>query len=263
MTTPASIRYNNPGSIWGGNALTKKWGETHHVSLHDGKHQGNQMAVFPDMIHGAAAQFDLWHTSKNYHNQTLADALRTWSGGNSPTEYIAFLTKRTPGLTPNTHITDEVLSGEMGLNMMKAQAWWEAGKPYPMVDVDWRKAQALVFGKEVHDDPAPPSVEAPHPQKETEPSEARIDVPQPEPVKFEEPVLPPAEEPIVHIGSRGEAVARVQGLLGIPETGEFLAQSETDYALRLFQVRSGLKPDGECGPKTWEKLSLMKGATHT
>jgi hypothetical protein len=28
---------------------------------------------------------------------------------------------------------------------MKAQAQWEAGKPYPMTDAEWRQAQAMVF----------------------------------------------------------------------------------------------------------------------
>ena len=69
MEDPASIRYNNPGAMWGGNALTRKWGETGNIALADGLHQNNHIAVFPTKVHGAAAQFDLWHTSKNYHNQ--------------------------------------------------------------------------------------------------------------------------------------------------------------------------------------------------
>jgi hypothetical protein len=36
MTEPASIRYKNPGAMWGGNAISKKWGEQGNVSLNDG-----------------------------------------------------------------------------------------------------------------------------------------------------------------------------------------------------------------------------------
>ena len=227
MTEPASIRYNNPGAIWGGNALTKKWGETHHVALHDGKHQGNQMAVFPDKIHGAAAQFDLWNTSPHYHNRELSTAIRTWSGGNSSAQYVAFLVKYAPGLTPNTQITSEMLASPLGLAMMRAQAHMEAGKPYPMTDAEWLEAQGLVFKKPEAAPPAPVAEAAP-------------------------------ANPILEVGSSGPSVDALQKLLGCRVTGEYGAGSETEYALKLFQVRNGLSPDGRCGPETWAKL---KGAT--
>ena len=144
---PASIRYNNPGAMWGGNALTRKWGETGNIALNDGLHQNNHIAVFPDKVHGAAAQFDLWHTSKNYHNQPLAQAIRTWSGGNSWPEYVSFLAKHAPGLTGTTVVNDALLSGSQGLALMKAQAQMEAGKPYPLTDEEWAQAQEMVFPK--------------------------------------------------------------------------------------------------------------------
>ena len=142
---PASIRYKNPGAMWGGNAITHKWGEQGNVALNDGLHQNNHIAVFPDFVHGAAAQFDLWHTSKNYHNQQLAHAIRTWSGGNSWPEYVHYLAKHVPQLTGNTVVTDEVLKGSIGIALMKAQAQMEAGQPYPMTDDEWAQAQRLVF----------------------------------------------------------------------------------------------------------------------
>lgn len=145
MREPASIRYNNPGAMWGGSALAKKWGAVQTVGLNDGLGQGNNIAVFPSMVKGAAAQIDLWHTSKNYHNKRLQDAIHTWSGGNYVSSYIAFLIKRVHGLTPDTIIDDDFLRSGTGLAMMKAQAWHEAGKPYPMTDAEWREAQALVF----------------------------------------------------------------------------------------------------------------------
>jgi hypothetical protein len=61
---PASIRYKNPGAMWGGSALAKKWGANQTVGLNDGLGQGNNIAVFPTMVKGAAAQIDLWHTRR-------------------------------------------------------------------------------------------------------------------------------------------------------------------------------------------------------
>jgi hypothetical protein len=142
---PASIRFKNPGAMWGGSALAKKWGATKTVGLNDGLGQGNNIAVFPTMVKGAAAQFDLWRTSKNYHNRKLQDAIHTWSGGNYVSSYVNFLIKRVPGLTPDTVIDDDFLRSGQGLAMMKAQAWHEAGKQYPMTDAEWREAQSLVF----------------------------------------------------------------------------------------------------------------------
>src|ERR1700749_422194 len=125
MTEPASIRFCNPGAMWG-SAQAKKGGAKDAVTLHDGLGQGNNIAVFPDKIHGAAAQFDLWRTSSNYHNKALFAAIHTWSGGNSSAAYVAFLEKHAPGLQASTIINDTLLSSPLGLAMMKAQAWNEA-----------------------------------------------------------------------------------------------------------------------------------------
>jgi outer membrane PBP1 activator LpoA protein len=139
--------------MWGGNALTQKWGETGNIALNDGLHQNNHIAVFPDKVHGAAAQFDLWHTSKNYHNQQLAHAIRIWSGGNSWPEYVALIAKLASGLTATTVIDDALLAGPLGLALVKAQAQMEAGRPYPLTDQQWAQAQDMVFPKPVA--PAP------------------------------------------------------------------------------------------------------------
>jgi hypothetical protein len=145
---PASIRYNNPGAMWGGNAVSRKWGEQGNIALNDGLHQNNHIAVFPDKVHGAAAQFDLWRSSKNYHNQQLAHAIRIWSGGNSWPEYIKLITRSVPTISATTIVDDKLLSSPIGIELMKAQAQMEAGRPYPMTDAEWAQAQALVFPKE-------------------------------------------------------------------------------------------------------------------
>jgi hypothetical protein len=136
---PASIRYKNPGAMWGGRHANT-WGAVSDVVLKDG--QANHIAVFPDVVHGAAAQFALWKIG--YCNMSLAAAIKKWSGHNSSAAYMAFLGKHV-GITAETWITPALLASPKGLALMQAQAQWEAGKPYPMTDAEWRQAQAMVF----------------------------------------------------------------------------------------------------------------------
>ncbi|WP_315833884.1 hypothetical protein [Bradyrhizobium prioriisuperbiae] len=142
---PASIRYRNPGAMWG-NALAIKWGAAKKaVTLNDGKGQGNNIAVFPTFVAGICAQLDLWRTSKNYRNKRFADAIATWSGHNNVPSYIAFCKARVPGLTENTVMNDAFWKSAMGISFLKAQAWHEAGKVYPAPDADWLAAQKRVL----------------------------------------------------------------------------------------------------------------------
>lgn len=142
---PASIRYKNPGAMWG-SALAIKWGaQKKAVSLNDGTGQGNNIAVFPTYVQGICAQLDLWRTSKNYKNKRFSDAIAVWSGGNHVESYIQFVLSRVPGMTRNTVMDDAFWRSSMGLAFLKAQAWHEAGKRYPAPDADWVEAQRLVF----------------------------------------------------------------------------------------------------------------------
>ena len=95
---PASIRYKNPGAMWGGKHA-RKWGAIDDVVLKDG--QANHIAVFPDVVHGAAAQFALWKTG--YCNMSLSAAIRKWSGHNSSAAYMAFLGRHV-GVTAQTRL---------------------------------------------------------------------------------------------------------------------------------------------------------------
>jgi hypothetical protein len=55
---PASIRYKNPGAMWG-SSLARKWGaEPKAVSLNDGTGQNNTISVFPTFVQGICAQLD-------------------------------------------------------------------------------------------------------------------------------------------------------------------------------------------------------------
>lgn len=149
MADPASIRYKNPGAMWGG-SRADKWGATAAQVLNDGLGQGNNIAIFPTFVQGAAAQFDLWKS--NYSGMTLDAAIRKWSGGNSSPAYMTFLKSQT-GIGINDVVTIALLASPTGLALMKSQARWEAGKPYPMTDAEWQTAQHMVFPGSV---PAPP-----------------------------------------------------------------------------------------------------------
>ncbi len=143
---PASIRFKNPGAMWG-NKIAIKWGaDPKPVTLNDGLGQGNNIAVFPTYVQGICAQLDLWRTSANYKNKRFADAIKIWSGGNYVESYISFVLSRVSGMTRDTVMNDAFWQGSMGIAFLKAQAWHEAGKQYPAPDEDWLKAQSLVMG---------------------------------------------------------------------------------------------------------------------
>ena len=155
MAEPASIRYTNPGAMWG-SALAVKWGASKKaVSLSDGTGQGNNIAVFPTYVQGICAQLDLWRTSKNYKNKRFFEAILIWSGGNHVESYITFVLKRVPGMTRHTVMDDKFWRSSMGIAFLKAQAWHEAGKKYPAPDADWIKAQSIVFGTALPSPPPP------------------------------------------------------------------------------------------------------------
>lgn len=150
MADPISIRTKNPGAMWGGRRA-EKWGAT--ADILTGDSEGNHIAVFPTMVQGAAAQFDLWRAG--YAGLTLGAAITRWSGGNSSPAYVAFLEQRT-GLRSVDLVTVGLLSGPKGIALMKAQAAWECGwtkDGYPMTDAEWQRAQHMVFPGS---NPAPP-----------------------------------------------------------------------------------------------------------
>ena len=159
---PASIRTRNPGAMWG-SALAKKWGSTQTITLNDGMGQGNNIAVFPTYVAGICAQLDLWRTSKNYRNKPFCDAIAIWSGHNSVESYIAFVLQRVPGMGRNTVMNDAFWKGPMGIGFLKAQAWHEAGKPYPAPEVDWTLAQRRVMAGVAKPPAASPAPSGPVP----------------------------------------------------------------------------------------------------
>lgn len=168
MTEPASIRYKNPGAMWGGNPWSKKWGELGNVALADGTGQDNHIAVFPSYVAGICAQIDLWRGSSHYKNKPFAEGIATWSGHNSVESYVALVTKRVPGMTRNTIMNDEFWRGPMAIPFLKAQAFHEAGREYPAPDSDWIEAQRRVLSGAMGAPlPPPPDVPRPLPKPPT------------------------------------------------------------------------------------------------
>jgi hypothetical protein len=146
--TPASVRYFNPGGMYPGPSATL-FGSPDYATIGG----GHKIAIFPDPESGAAAQFDL--LAKRYSGLPLRDAVSKWSGGNSSSAYLNHIVNRT-GLTPDTVLTPELLRGPQGVNFTKAAAEWEAGRPYPMTDDQWRSAQARAFGSRPPQPPVAP-----------------------------------------------------------------------------------------------------------
>lgn len=133
---PAAIRFNNPGAMWPGPSA-EKFGAVGSETLRDG--QGNKIAVFPDAVSGAAAQFDLLSSDK-YVGKTVGYAMRKWSGGNSVAQYLRVIERET-GVKASTPLTPELMNKpEFAIPFAKAMATQEAGKPYPLSDDQWQAA---------------------------------------------------------------------------------------------------------------------------
>lgn len=217
---PASIRYKNPGAMWG-NPIAIKWGALPKaVVLHDGLGQDNNIAVFPTYIAGICAQLDLWRSSPRYRNKRFDSAIAVWSGGNYVESYINFVLSRVKGMSHGTIMNDAFWQGPMGIAFLKAQAWHEAGKQYPAADGDWIAAQAKVFATS-------PVVEA----SDRKPTQER--------------------------GAYNQYVGEIQSALGLRVDNAF--GQLTEQAVIAFQQQHGLSADGVVGPVTWKALA-EKGA---
>ena len=142
--TPASIRYKNPGAMWGhtgkrpsadrevptNNLIALKWGSKTTFYLSDGLGQGNNIAVFDTWVHGICAQLDLWRTSHNYKDKHFHDAIHTWSGGNDVESYISYVLQRVPGMTRDTNHLPKLC---VQLLCVARRNPWALGHPIPPI----------------------------------------------------------------------------------------------------------------------------------
>lgn len=159
---PASIRNNNPGAMYPGKSAKKFGSRTHEIlRSKDGVHK---IATFPTSIHGAAAQFDLLHSS--YRNMTIEKAIAKWCGGFYVSTYIKVLEGQ-GGVKRTDVLTSEILKNPVcAIPLAKAMAQQEAGREYPMSDDEWTASHQMAFGGSV----APafsPENDVPTPKPET------------------------------------------------------------------------------------------------
>lgn len=140
---PATIRTNNPGAMWHGK-VSRKFGALSKEDLHDGLGQGNNAAVFPDAISGAAALLYLL-ASPTYAGKTLGAAIAKWSGGNSVDSYLRIIRKEM-AIDESTVLTRAFLTHEStAIPLAKAMAKHETGRAYPLSDEHWGAAFLEAF----------------------------------------------------------------------------------------------------------------------
>lgn len=132
---PATIRYNNPLAMY-----PAKW-QRHYdaVTNNDRIGGGHKIAGFPNSMLGAAAGLALLQRGKYYRNNTIQSAIATWSGGNHVKSYLKSLQKYNVDVSKNI----SQLSAAEIIQLGKAMAHHETGKPYPLSDTDWQKAYNL------------------------------------------------------------------------------------------------------------------------
>lgn len=137
---PAAIRYNNPGAMYPGPSASK-FGAVGTETIGG----GHKIAVFPDAVSGAAAQFDLLASDK-YVGLKVKDAIAKWSGGNSVGTYLGVL-KDQAGVDGNATLTAEMVRDpKIAVPLAKAMARQESGKDYPLSDEQWQQAHRMALG---------------------------------------------------------------------------------------------------------------------
>ena len=135
MSIPATIRNKNPGAQYPGR-VSKKFGSRTHEVIGG----GHKIATFPSMRHGAAAQMYLLATSKHYKDKLIAEAIHTWSGGNSVNAYLSHIEKNT-SLSRGDYIDNDLINDKARFtSLAKAMAAHETGFVFPMAQEDWNAA---------------------------------------------------------------------------------------------------------------------------
>jgi peptidoglycan hydrolase-like protein with peptidoglycan-binding domain len=66
---------------------------------------------------------------------------------------------------------------------------------------------------------------------------------------------------ILKKGDNNEIVKKIQAVLGVEQVGNF--GPKTEEAVKDWQVKNGLKPDGVVGPATLAKMGIIVPATNT
>jgi len=64
---------------------------------------------------------------------------------------------------------------------------------------------------------------------------------------------------ILKKGDNNEIVKKIQAVLGVEQVGNF--GPKTEEAVKAWQVKNGLKPDGVVGPATLAKMGIIVPTT--
>jgi hypothetical protein len=128
----ASVRYNNPGAAW-----PRKRDELYGIQGYGVIGGGNEIGYFPTVVHGAAANFDLWGTpGQGYIGKTLRQAVTRWR--NDPNSPVP------AGYDPNQVLTVEMARDpNFMIPFFKQMAKHEAGRKTPITDQEWEQAYKL------------------------------------------------------------------------------------------------------------------------
>jgi hypothetical protein len=134
---PATERYNNPGGMYP-SSWQNKYGA---ISNSDTIGGGHSIAGFATKEGGAAAQMSLLKEGKYYRNESIADAINTWSGGNHVSSYLSKL--RAQGIDTSKNVSDYTKTKAGTIALAKAMANHEKGGKYSLSDQGWSNAYDL------------------------------------------------------------------------------------------------------------------------
>ena len=126
---PASFRYNNPGAQYPSKEAAK-FGQLGYGSIDNDQFE---IALFPNPVNGAAANFDL--LNRNYTGMSIGEAGTKWTGSHG---------FGVPGYDPSIILTRDML-GDQGkaIDLLKAIAGRESGRGNNLTEEQWRRAHDM------------------------------------------------------------------------------------------------------------------------
>jgi peptidoglycan hydrolase-like protein with peptidoglycan-binding domain len=126
---PASFRYCNPGAQFP-NKEAARFGQLGYGLIDHGQYK---IALFPNSVNGAAANFDL--LNRNYTGMSIGAAGTKWTGGNG---------FGVPGYDPRDILTTDMLNDQTkAIALLKAIAGRESGHGNNLTEEQWRQAHDM------------------------------------------------------------------------------------------------------------------------
>jgi Putative peptidoglycan binding domain len=126
---PASFRYSNPGAQFPSKEAAK-FGQLGFGMIDHGQFK---IALFPNPVNGAAANFDL--LNRKYTGMSIGDAGTIWTGSHG---------FGIPGHDPSIILTQDMLNDQAtAIDLLKAIAGRESGRGNNLTEEQWRQAHAM------------------------------------------------------------------------------------------------------------------------